>query len=282
MSILTKKIRFKTTSEVYLKNLAEKLKELIISLSESGKSNVEEIIWRESKGAFGFEDGSCFEKIENALDITKISFDQQSLDYINVLWEIILKMEMSEEYVVNGFYQSKMKVVSNLKHKIIFEIEKNSVIFALEELIPESKYYFIDFNSIKGFTFANEQYLIDTINDKYLANLFSLYRNSKSFDEKYSHLSNICKKLVFLFDKNKSKETYEFIKDKIGDKESSRFCGKMHGYFRHTNNDSDGKEAQEWTKFSENKKNKVCEETFIDLLYFLSILRINNLLPEIK
>ncbi|MGL6124963.1 MAG: hypothetical protein ACRC1F_00525 [Metamycoplasmataceae bacterium] len=280
MSILAKEIRLKTTKEEYLSNLCNKLENLIISSSKKLLNNVDEIILNESKGAFGFDNHSCFERIENTLGIDEISFDQKSLKYANILWEIILKIEFKNTTFSNIYYRDKIKLVSTSNGQTIFSI-KDRVTLSLDFLISESKYYFISFDHSNGFTFSDEKYLIDAINikDKNLSELFYLYKNSKSFSEKYSHLSNICKKLVFLFEEKKSKPSYDFIVSKIGRDETSIFCGKMHGYFRHTDNDSNGKESQEWAKFPENKKNKVCEETFVDLLHFLSLLRINNLLP---
>lgn len=274
-STLLNQIRKTKTKEQYLINLINNFENLIQYCSKKYKNNVNEVFLKESGGSFKFIDSS-FEKIKDSCNVDSVEFmfNQNSLTYINILWEIIIKIKYSENH-----YQ-----ISNIFDIHIGEFRFSGEFYwAAWASIMESKYYLIDFDKKNWFSFSDEKYLIDTVHDEYLSNLFYLYKSSKTFEEKESHLSTICKKTVFLFMDNTSPaKTLDFIKLKIGKEKTSLLCGQMHGYFRHTSNDSAGKEAKEWVLFDKQKKKEICEETFIDLLYILAFLRVENLLPEIK
>lgn len=274
-STLLRQIRKTKTKEQYLTNLIDNLENLIKYCSKQTSNNVNIVFLEESGGDFTFFD-NVFEEIKNHCDInsSEFLFEQNSLNYANILWEIIIKIKYYERY-------GSLKMIFDLHQ---WEFKYSGEFFsAVSSSISESKYYFINFNKKNKFQFSDKKYLIDTIDDEYLSNLFYLYQNSKTLDEKESHLSTICKKTVFLFmEKDSPTETFEFIKLKIGNKKTLLLCGQMHGYFRHTSNDSSGKEAQEWASFDNYKKEEICKEIFVDLLYIFSFLRIKNLLPEIK
>ena len=273
-STLLKQIRRIRTKEQFLTNLISNLENLINFCSKQYGNNVDAVLLEESGGEFKFTIDN-FRKIRVYFKIHSSNFDfsQNSLSYANVLWEMLLKIKYKDD---------------SYSQENIFDISRNSFSFSGNEFsaivgsLNESEYYFIDFEPQKGFEFSDEKYLIDVIEDEKLSSLFYLYKNSKNFNEKENHISAICKKLVFLFSDKDSPSTYNFIKSKIGIDKAQIICGRMHGYFRHTENDSNGAEAIEWATFDEGKKLVICDETFIDLLHILASLRIKDLLPEIK
>ncbi|MGL5358085.1 MAG: hypothetical protein ACRC9U_03465 [Metamycoplasmataceae bacterium] len=273
MSILLDEIRKKQTKEEYLKIVINNIEKLIDFCYYKYSNNIDEIIYKISGGAFGYS-SSFFEEIKKFLDIKKeiFLFDEKNLKYLNILWETLKKIEI--------FHISCYKKLFNVWEQAFIYSEKH--FSAVYSSIWEAKYYLLEFDVEKGFQFKEEKYLIDIIDNKTLSSLFYLYKNSKTLEEKENNISAICKKTIFLFQRKDSPDTYELIKSKIGEKETKNFCGKMHSYFRHTSNDSSGPEAQEWAKFNNDKKNEIMEETFVDLLYIIALLRINRLLPDIK
>ena len=274
MKTWLKQIRKTQTKEEYLRMTIQNLENLISFCAEKPMNNVDQVFSLESGGTSKFS-VEKFKKIRNDFNIENniFLFNQNSLNYANVLWEIIVKIEYSETY---GW---PIKNIFDLKNK---NFNFTGVCFsAIIGSIDESEYYLVDFDWNNGFQFTDEKYLIDTVDSKCLAELFYLYRNSREFKEKENHISAICKKVIFLFQAKDSQITFNFIESKLGNKEVIEFCGKMHGYFRHTSNDSAGKEAKEWTSFDEDEKLLIMEETFVQLLYILSLLRIKELLPEI-
>ncbi|MGL4183964.1 MAG: hypothetical protein ACRCRP_02405 [Metamycoplasmataceae bacterium] len=273
MSILLEEIRKKQTKEEYLKIVISNTEKLIVFCYYKYSNNIDEIIFEISGGTFAYS-SSFFEEIQKFLNIKKdiFLFDEKTLKYLNILWEIIKKIEI--------FHVTCYKKILNIKEQAFIHYDKH--FSAVWSSVNEAKYYLLEFDVEKGFQFKEEKYLIDFIDNKTLSSLFYLYKNSKSLEEKENNISAICKKTVFLFQRKDSPDTYELIKSKIGEEKTKSFCGKMHGYFRHTNNDSSGIEAQEWPKFDDNKKNEIMEEIFIDLLYIIALLRINRLLPNIK
>ncbi len=281
MSNLKKIIRKKLSKEQYLSNLISNLENLIkYSYTIHQNNNINSVFLIESDGNFDFYNNGL-EKIKELLGLEKniFLFDQESLNYANVLWDIILKIVVLYDrynHLSTHIFDIDNSGFSN-KFSLVFS-EKS---IAVSSSINASENYLINFND-NHFQFYDEKYLIDTINDEFLSTSFFLYVNSKTFEEKENSIAAICKKVVFLFEEKKSpKGSFELIQSKLGGKDKTlKFCGMMH-VLRHTINDSKGEETKEHDKLNKAEKEKIFKEIFVDLLYILASLRIKDLLPKI-
>ena len=203
-----------------------------------------------------------FTEIKNTfnIDINNL-FSQNSLNYINFLFSFFF-----EEF----WERNHGKCYGDLK----FDAFDKS---GINHIINISSYYFLKVEKLV-INFLEEKYLIDIINDKNLEELFSSYKTSKTTADREIYMTNISKKIRAYFNDRDYIDQTNILDKELTKKERRQISKYLNGYFSHYFIDRKSKDARNWAKLNDNKKDKIMEKIFIDILYCLSILRINNLL----
>lgn len=244
--ILKSKFRESLSKEDYIKKLMNSIEEALFELySEESISysdsitiqkHINGILSRNTIGEILLLDKDNLLKIKNLfnVDINNIFF-QNTLNYINFLFSFFYIPPILNCYTLNE--DQLNNCITSYRNDIF-----NS--FGINDKINNSGYYFL---KVENFiiSFLDEKYLIDIIDDESLEKLFSLYRSSKTTENREIYMTNISKKIRGYFNHKKNKKQTDILDKEITKENREQISGYLHGYFSHDPKDSNGKEAQE-------------------------------------
>lgn len=279
--ILKKNIIKKTTKEEFLFELIKIIEDSILKFINFIKTNCNSIITGHNiqRLISEFTNGNILDFKENTflyfqkyLDFnTQKVYTQNTLNYINVILNFFYSLNYGLNMGVDNSYHP-----NNIRNEILYN-------YGMKDKINCCGFYFLNYDSKKyEISFSSEKQIIDYINDKNIGEYFWLFTSSKTIEDKKLYMNEIAIKIRPYFNEKHCEKQVTVLDSEITKDRRKDLKKRLNGYFLHDAKENNSSDAKERSSFTDQEKNIILDKTFIDILYCLAILRLNNLLDYKK